>query len=125
MLDRYRSRREISVHVRHRSGPDQRILDRHSARPSFVQNFSLGGPEGTLPSGTPEPETYTTAPFNLSVDPSGQYLYVVNHETCTSVSIDATNCPDGNAIHIMSTNPDGTLTENSVVSHDLPCHDGA
>jgi 6-phosphogluconolactonase (cycloisomerase 2 family) len=81
--------------------------------PVFVQNFALGGPKGTLPTGTPEPETYTTAPFNLSVDPSGQHLYVVNHTTCTSTSIDATNCPAGNAIHIMNINADGTLTETS------------
>jgi 6-phosphogluconolactonase len=79
--------------------------------PTFVQNFALGGPKGTLPAGTPEPETYTTAPFNLSVEPGGKFLYVVNHTTCTNLNIDATNCPAGNAIHIMSINGDGTLTE--------------
>jgi len=66
-----------------------------------------------LPAGTPEPVAFTTAPFNLAVDPSGKYLYVVNHETCTSTSIDPTNCPAGNAIHILSINSDGTLTELS------------
>jgi hypothetical protein len=79
--------------------------------PTFVQNFTLGGPKGTLPAGTPEPETFTTAPFNLSVEPGGKFLYVVNHTTCTNENIDTTNCPAGNAIHIMSINPDGTLTE--------------
>jgi 6-phosphogluconolactonase (cycloisomerase 2 family) len=79
--------------------------------PVFVQNFSLGGPRGTLPAGTPEPVAYTTAPFNLSLDPSGQHLYVVNHTTCTSTSIDATNCPAGNAIHVLNVSADGTLTE--------------
>ena len=81
--------------------------------PTFVQNTSLGGPRGMLPAGTPEPVAFTTAPFNLAVDPSGKYLYVVNHETCTSTSIDPTNCPAGNAIHILSINSDGTLTELS------------
>jgi 6-phosphogluconolactonase len=79
--------------------------------PTFVQNFALGGPKGKLPAGTPEPETFTTAPFNLSVDPSGKFLYVVNHTTCTNATIDPTNCPAGNAIHILTINSDGTLTE--------------
>jgi 6-phosphogluconolactonase len=79
--------------------------------PTFVQNFTLGGPKGNLPAGTPEPETFTTAPFNLSVEPGGKFLYVVNHTTCTNVNIDATNCPAGNAIHIMKINTDGTLAE--------------
>lgn len=78
--------------------------------PVFVQNFALGGPMGKLPAGTPEPETFTTAPFNLSVDPSGKLLYVVNHTTCTSVGIDPA-CSSGNAIHILNINSDGTLKE--------------
>ena len=81
--------------------------------PTFVQNFALGGPVGKIPAGTPEPVAFTTAPFNLSVDPTGTYLYVVNHTTCTDNSIDAVNCPAGNAIHMMKINADGTLTELS------------
>jgi DNA-binding beta-propeller fold protein YncE len=81
--------------------------------PVFVQNFALGGPMGKLPAGTPEPETFTTAPFNLSVDPTGKFLYVVNHTTCTDSSIDPVNCPSGNAVHVMSINADGTLTESA------------
>jgi len=79
--------------------------------PTFVQNLALGGPAGKLPAGTPEPYAYTTAPFNLSVDPSGKFLYVVNHTTCTATSIDAVNCPAGNAVHILTIKSDGTLTE--------------
>jgi DNA-binding beta-propeller fold protein YncE len=96
-------------------GPDQISIFSLASplTPTFVQNFSLGGPMGKLPAGTPEPETFTTAPFNLSVDPTGTYLYVVNHTTCTNVSIDPVNCPAGNAVHIMTINADGTLTENS------------
>jgi DNA-binding beta-propeller fold protein YncE len=81
--------------------------------PVFVQKFALGGPMGKLPAGTPEPETFTTAPFNLSVDPTGKFLYVVNHTTCTDSSIDPVNCPSGNAVHVMSINADGTLTESA------------
>ncbi|HME09601.1 MAG TPA: hypothetical protein VKG25_21260 [Bryobacteraceae bacterium] len=79
--------------------------------PTWVQNLALGGPAAKLPAGTPEPYTYTTAPFNLSVDPSGQFLYVENHTTCSATSVDPVNCPAGNAIHILTINSDGTLTE--------------
>ena len=78
--------------------------------PTFVQNFNLGGPKGNLPAGTPEPVAFTTAPFNLSFSPDGKYLYVVNHETCVSQTIDPA-CSSGNALHIMTQNADGTLNE--------------
>lgn len=78
--------------------------------PTFVQNFNLGGPRANLPAGTPEPVAFTTAPFNLSFSPDGKYLYVVNHETCVSQTIDPA-CASGNAIHIMTQNSDGTLNE--------------
>jgi 6-phosphogluconolactonase (cycloisomerase 2 family) len=80
-------------------------------KPVALQNLSLAGPKGPLPAGTPEPYTYTTAPFDLGVDPAGKYVYVSNHATCTTDSVDATNCPVGNTIHILIINPDGTLTE--------------
>ena len=79
--------------------------------PKRIQNFSLGGPKAPLPAGTPEPYKFTTAPFNLTVDPSGQFLYVLNDQTCTSASVDPVNCPQGTAIHILQINSDGTLTE--------------
>ena len=80
--------------------------------PTLTQNITLGGPQAPLPAGTPEPYGFTTAPFNLGTDPSGTFLYVVSHATCVTTSIDATNCPQGNAIHILKINQaDGTLTE--------------
>jgi DNA-binding beta-propeller fold protein YncE len=84
--------------------------------PVFLQNFTLGGPQTALPPNTPEAFGFTTAPANLAVDPTGKFLYVVNHETCSdplssSGSFDTTNCAAGNAIHILQIGPDGKLTE--------------
>jgi 6-phosphogluconolactonase (cycloisomerase 2 family) len=79
--------------------------------PVALQNLTLAGPKAPLPAGTPEPYGSTTAPFNLSVDPQGKFVYVANHATCVTTSVDATNCPLGNAIHILKINTDGTLTE--------------
>lgn len=84
--------------------------------PVFLQNFALGGPQSPLPPNTPEAYGATTAPANLAVDPSGKLLYVVNHHTCSdslikSSTFDATNCPAGNAIHILQIGNDGKLTE--------------
>ena len=78
--------------------------------PVRVENFDLGGPKALLPSGLPEPYHYTTAPFNLKVDPSGQYLYVLNNQTCTNFSVNP-DCNKGTAIHILGIAGDGTLTE--------------
>ncbi|HZL56165.1 MAG TPA: beta-propeller fold lactonase family protein [Bryobacteraceae bacterium] len=79
--------------------------------PAALQIVSLAGAKANLPAGTPEPYAFTTAPFDLSTDPAGKFLYVSNHGTCTVNSIDATNCPVGNSIHILKINSDGTLTE--------------
>ena len=81
------------------------------SNPVRIQNFVPGGPKAALPAGTPEPYKFTTAPFNLAVDPSGQFLYVLSDQTCTSASVDPVNCPQGTAIHILQINSDGTLTE--------------
>jgi hypothetical protein len=86
--------------------------------PVFLQNFTLGGPQTPLPPNTPEAFGFTTAPANLAVDPSGKFLYVVNHETCSdtltsSGTFDTTNCAAGNAIHILQIGSDGKLTEPS------------
>ncbi len=81
------------------------------SNPERIQNFAIGGPKAPLPAGTPEPYKFTTAPFNLAVDPSGRFLYVMSDQTCTSASVDPVNCPQGTGIHIMQINSDGTLTE--------------
>lgn len=89
--------------------------------PTLTQNITLGGPFGPLPAGTPEPYGNTTAPFNLATDPSGSYLYVVNHATCVSTSVDAVNCPQGNAMHVLKINQnDGTLTEEPYSPYIFP-----
>ncbi|MES1257271.1 MAG: hypothetical protein ABUS51_02530 [Acidobacteriota bacterium] len=83
--------------------------------PVFLQNFALGGPQTPLPPNTPEAFGSTTAPANLAVDPTGKFLYVVNHHTCAEALLktgfDQTNCPLGNAIHVLQIGSDGKLTE--------------
>ena len=49
--------------------------------------------------------------FSGASDPSGQFLYVLSDQTCTSASVDPVNCPQGTAIHILQINSDGTLTD--------------
>ncbi len=80
--------------------------------PTRVQNFALGGPKDPLPSGQPEPYEYTTAPFNVAVDPSGQFLYVLSNQTCTDNSVDP-QCVNGIALHWLNIASDGTLSEGT------------
>ncbi|HVA79336.1 MAG TPA: beta-propeller fold lactonase family protein [Candidatus Binataceae bacterium] len=75
-----------------------------------LQDFTLDGPKDPLPAGLPEPYKFTTAPFNLQVDPSGSFLYVLNNQTCTSTAVDP-QCVNGTAIHTLAIAPDGTVTE--------------
>ena len=78
--------------------------------PVRLQNFNLGGPKGPLIA-QPEPYQFTTAPFNLVVDPLGRFLYVLSAQTCITPAVDPVNCPLGNALHILAIADDGTVSE--------------
>ncbi len=78
--------------------------------PVRLQNFDLGGPKGPLIA-QPEPYMFTTAPFNLVVDPLGRFLYVLSAQTCITPAVDPVNCPLGNALHILAIADDGTVSE--------------
>jgi 6-phosphogluconolactonase (cycloisomerase 2 family) len=56
-----------------------------------------------------------TVPFQLSLDPSGKWLYVVNRSFTPN-----NNYPEGNNIHIMQVHPDGTLAEPAFSPLILP-----
>ena len=76
--------------------------------PVEIQKVDLNGPKEFL-CPTPDPcaaVIYKTTPFQLELDPSGTFLYVVNHETTLT-----NDFPQGNAIHILRVSPNGTLTE--------------
>src|ERR1051325_6352080 len=74
--------------------------------PAEAQHLELKGPKQLL--GVPAPVIFTTSPFQLSLDPSGKLLYVVNHENAFDDSF-----PDGNALHILAVGADGKLTETA------------
>ncbi len=78
--------------------------------PVEIQKVDLNGPKEFLcPTPDPcAPVIFKTTPFQLELDPTGTFLYVVNHET----TLDNT-FPQGNALHILRVAPNGTLTETS------------
>ncbi len=80
-------------------------------KPERIQNLILGGPKAPLPLSQLEAFGLTTAPFNLELDPSGRFLYVLTDQTCKSPSVDPVNCPQGTALHVLRVATDGTLTE--------------
>jgi 6-phosphogluconolactonase (cycloisomerase 2 family) len=81
--------------------------------PVEIQTVPLKGPKQLL--GVPAPVLFTTSPFQLSLDPSGKFLYVVNHENSENDSF-----PDGNALHILQVASDGKLTETAASPVILP-----
>jgi 6-phosphogluconolactonase len=60
------------------------------------------------PSDQPSPAQFDTVAFQLSIDPEGKHVYVVNHEQ-TSDNRSTT----GNAVHVLTVGANGTLTENA------------
>jgi len=77
--------------------------------PALIQSLALGGPKVGVPQ--PAPVLFSTTPFQLELDPQDEYLFVVNHETTLDDS-----APDGNAVHVLKRNADGTLTEVEIES---------
>lgn len=76
--------------------------------PVEIQKVDLNGPKEFLcPTPDPcAPVIFTTTPFQLELDPTNTYLYVLNHETTLE-----NNFPQGNQLHILRVAPNGTLTE--------------
>ncbi|MGO9058742.1 MAG: lactonase family protein [Candidatus Binataceae bacterium] len=80
--------------------------------PVQIQEFVLGGPQNST--GDPTAERETTD-FEFALDPSGKTLYVIDHQTDA-----AGNFPRGNALHVLSVAPDGTLSESASSPLFLP-----
>jgi hypothetical protein len=73
--------------------------------PVEVQNLTLGGPKSLIPQ--PAPALYDTLPFQLGLDPTGTFLFVLNHE-----GAGGTAPADRNALHVLSVDPlTGLLSE--------------
>ena len=72
-------------------------------KPVEIQEFSLNGPKAAT--GATGNETVN---FQLALDPSGESLYVVNHDVAPN-----NDFASGNQLHVLSVAPDGTLNEVS------------
>jgi 6-phosphogluconolactonase (cycloisomerase 2 family) len=72
--------------------------------PVELQNLDLQGPKGPL--GFPAPVLFNTTPFQLTLSPDEDFLYVLNHEVTPDDTF-----PAGNAVHILRVRDDGTLAE--------------
>ena len=87
--------------------------------PAQIQEFVLGGPQN--PTGNPGTPGETTD-FELALDPSGQALYVIDHQTDV-----AGNFPQGNALHVLTVAANGTLSEGTgsplFLPPDIPAGD--
>jgi 6-phosphogluconolactonase (cycloisomerase 2 family) len=80
--------------------------------PVQIQEFALGGP---LNSANDPNAALETTDFEFALDPSGNALYVIDHQTDA-----AGNFPQGNALHVLSVGPNGMLSESSSSPLFLP-----
>jgi 6-phosphogluconolactonase (cycloisomerase 2 family) len=71
--------------------------------PVEIQSFALAGPQA--PPGAPA-GTRQTADFQLALDPSGRFLYVVNQNTDPKGLF-----PQGNQLHVLNVGADGKVSE--------------
>jgi 6-phosphogluconolactonase (cycloisomerase 2 family) len=81
--------------------------------PVHIQELSLslpGHPTAAVPA-----NEFPTVSFQQNVDPSGKFLFVVNHAETPN-----DDYPEGNAIHILQVQPDGTLVEPAFSPLILP-----
>jgi 6-phosphogluconolactonase (cycloisomerase 2 family) len=81
-------------------------------QPVQIQEFTLGGPQN--PSGDPTAARETTD-FEFALDPSGNALYVIDHQTDA-----AGDFPQGNALHVLTVAANGTLSESATSPLFLP-----
>lgn len=82
--------------------------------PVAIQELYLRLPAGPLPPAY-MPALLPTVNFQLSVDPTGKFLYVTSHAASPGVDFTA-----GNEIHVMQIAADGTLTEPDFSPVQLP-----
>ncbi len=80
--------------------------------PVQIQEFVLGGPQNL--SGNTSAARETTD-FEFALDPSGNTLYVIDHQTAA-----AGNFPQGNALHVLTVGTNGMLSESSTSPLFLP-----
>lgn len=73
--------------------------------PTQIQEFVLGGPQNSSGSSSDPRET---TDFEFAFDPSGKYLYVIDHQTDAAGTF-----AQGNALHILSVASNGMLSEGS------------
>ena len=73
--------------------------------PTQVQEFLLGGPLNSTGTVSPSNPRETTD-FEFSFNATGNSLFVIDHQIGA-----AGDFPDGNALHILSVAPNGTLSE--------------
>jgi DNA-binding beta-propeller fold protein YncE len=73
--------------------------------PVQIQEFALGGPLNSTGSSTAPAET---TDFEFALDPSGKFLYVIDHEQLSANGA----FPKGNALHTLSIAANGTLSES-------------
>ena len=70
--------------------------------------------ESDAPPGPFGPANFASTPFQLALDPDGKTLYVKNHETTPE------GYADGNALHFLDVQEDGTLVEHDCSPAFLP-----
>ena len=73
--------------------------------PVQIQEFVLGGPQNSTGSSTAARET---TDFEFALDPSGNTLYVIDHQTDAAGTF-----PQGNALHVLSVAANGMLSEGT------------
>jgi 6-phosphogluconolactonase (cycloisomerase 2 family) len=81
-------------------------------QPVQIQEFVLGGPRNSS-GNTSDPRE--TTDFEFALDPTGKFLYVIDHQTDAAGTF-----PQGNALHVLSVATDGTLSESSSSPLFLP-----
>jgi DNA-binding beta-propeller fold protein YncE len=77
-------------------------------KPALVQEFELGGRKHADGAGVSR--ATTTDDFQFSFDPTGKYLWVVNHTTDP-------NFQEGNQLHTLNVGSNGLLSETSPVQY--------
>jgi hypothetical protein len=81
-------------------------------KPVQIQEFTLGGPQNST--GDPTATSETTN-FEFSLNPSGNTLFVIDHQTDAAGTF-----PQGNALHVLSVAADGRLSESTSSPVFLP-----
>ena len=74
--------------------------------PVLVQNFAMTRRVESSLFPPIFPEAVASVPFQFSLDPSGKFLFVLNRSFTQN-----NNFQDGNNVHILQVQPDGTLVE--------------